>query len=103
MWRYDALQVGPLLLQYLATSVSVDGKRLWGDPSVTVRDSAAWTLGKILGTRWTCTDETLLSKTVEVLCSALVDKPRVAVNVTYVRGCCVLCEVCVIGTISPRL
>ena len=81
------LQVLPLLLNGLSqTGVDAAGKRVWGEPSVTVRDTAAWTLGKLLGFRFNLVEKSLVPQVVGVLCGALTDKPRVANNISYVRS-----------------
>jgi hypothetical protein len=75
------------------TGTDAAGKRVWGEPSVTVRDTAAWTMGKLLGFRFSIVDKSLLPQVVDVLCGALADKPRVANNVAYVRArWCTLCR-----------
>jgi hypothetical protein len=54
---------------------------------VQVRDTAAWTLSKMLLHHIACVDVTLMPAIVDTLAAALpFDEPRVGLNITYVRA-----------------
>lgn len=77
---------GVLPVQLRALSVlgaDATGKPVWGEPNITVRDTTAWCLGKILTHRLSLVDKSHIPSLIKVLCESLRDKPRVAANSVY--------------------
>jgi hypothetical protein len=58
----------------------------WKEPNVSVRDTCAWALGKIVLNHITLVEASVLEKIVDVAVLALKDEPRVVVNACYVCG-----------------
>jgi hypothetical protein len=76
----------PILLNSLSVNaVNAAGKPQWGEAHKRVRDTAAWTLAKLLAARYSLIDKEQLPRIVQVLCGALADKAQVAKNVAFVR------------------
>lgn len=81
-----ARQVLPVQLRALSVlGADATGKPVWGEPNITVRDTTAWCLGKILTHRLSLVDKSHIPSLIKVLCESLRDKPRVAANSVYVR------------------
>ena len=65
---------------------------LMQDPSVVVRDSVAWTLGRICEILPQIAIDHFLQPLVEALLAGLDSEPRVAANVCWVRNYILSCK-----------
>lgn len=55
------------------------------DHSPAVRDTTAWTIGRIVDIMYETMEPSQLPQLVQVMCTALEDVPRVAANASWVR------------------
>lgn len=77
-------QFAPLMIAKLAPQPSPPNEYKCSEPNVSVRDTCAWALGKVVLNAAAEIDDAAVLRLVEVMCACLKDEPRVVVNACYV-------------------
>ena len=90
-----AHQFAPLMIAKLAPLPSPPQEFKCSEPNVSVRDTSAWALGKVVLNALSQLNAATVLRLVEVMCACLKDEPRVVVNACYVReSLSLLCLAC---------
>jgi hypothetical protein len=77
-------QFAPLMIAKLAPLPSPPNEYKCSEPNVSVRDTCAWALSKVVLNAAAEIDDAAVLRLVEVMCACLKDEPRVVVNACYV-------------------
>lgn len=87
MLTCSGLQFLPIMISRISLSApGPGGAVLYVEPHVSVRDTIAWAIGKVVLNQINQLDDATLNTIVDVICGCLKDEPRVVVNACYVSA-----------------